>query len=140
MPRALSKFDAPLAVCGLHFVVAQSDFPTITNQRPPHMHLLPTTPTPQRILSVVFPPPTTNRSASSSPRILPNSKIISRALRPYPIHFRFALSSQSYRVGFNPDTIGNGGDNFAIHGGWNVAGPHQKTWWNATDDGKLYRS
>jgi hypothetical protein len=67
-PRALSKFDAPLAGFGLHFVIARSDFPTITNQRtPPHTHLLPTTLTPQQILSVVFPPPTTDRSASSFP-------------------------------------------------------------------------
>lgn len=70
-----------------------------------------------------------------------NARIISRALkklttslRPHGVHFHFAESSQSYKVGFNPD----GGD-IVAHAGWSEAGPHQKVWWNATDDGKLYR-
>lgn len=70
-----------------------------------------------------------------------NARIISKALkkltvalRPYDFKFHFAESSQSYKVGYNPE----GGDVVA-HSGWNEAGPHQKVWWNATDDGKLYR-
>ena len=69
-----------------------------------------------------------------------NAHIMRRAIKPLVTRlragghqFHFVESPQSYQVGFTPD-----GATDVVHDTWNSAGAHQKVWWNASDDGKVY--
>jgi hypothetical protein len=136
------NFDAPFAVCGLQLVVAQSDFPTLTNQlTSPHVHLLPMT-TPPTTLSVAFPmiallPPTTPHLVLH--RFRKTSKIIalkglSTALRLYPSLCRVVPVIPS-RI--QPQHNSPRRRQFCDAQTMELASPHQGVWWNTTDDGKL---
>ena len=62
-----------------------------------------------------------------------STKKLASLLRKHGHSLHFIESPQSYKVGFSPD-----GKSDVIHEKWNDAGAHQKVWWNASDDGKIY--
>lgn len=61
------------------------------------------------------------------------TKKLATMLRRHGHTLHFIESQQPYKVGYNPDAKTD-----VVHETWNDAGAHQKVWWNASDDGKIY--